>query len=126
MPINKEAIAIEYRRTYAEMKGISPKLALYAELEKKLKELKIRMDGSNITGVGKFLSRKENRIVKIKKGSSRSEFSGRIVEEKKVTCNIEGCTKQRASKGRTSRGIQKYQTRCREHLKQAKRANKLK
>lgn len=107
-----ESLTVEYRHVYAQMKGISSKVSTYKALEQRLNEIKVLLGNQDVEGVGKFLGRKNNRIVKIKKG-----IDPVIAEEKKTFCNVPGCGKPRAHRGRGSTGVIKLRSRCNSHWK---------
>lgn len=113
--MSTESLEVEYKRLYAELKGISPKVSTYKVIEKRLNEIKAQMTGG-VANMGKFLGRKDNRFVKVKKGKSTVPFSGKIIEEKKTICNWEGCGKPRCSMGKN-----RLRSMCRPHWKAKKK-----
>lgn len=107
----RDRLSIDYQTTLAEMKGISPTLSTYKNLEKKLLDIKERLGGEGVE-FKDFKTTKLNGVI------VRKEYKQ---QQPRPKCAFGGCTKQVRTGGKDRYGNQKFLKYCGEHRTEKRR-----
>ena len=114
---DRDKTIIEYRQIRDEMRGISPQLSIYKDLEKQVNVLLEKLGG--IRDGEKLHIPRATAILNGVRVKIR--YPNQIP---RPICKFEGCEKQGNSRGRDHYGNQKYDKYCGEHVTRAKRERK--